>query len=315
MEIKMHIEINEEIYLLKEQLRAKEKLESLRNMAVEEFRKNQIILEDLKVKLQKEKKDVAKLESTTLSSFFYSVIGKKDEKLDKEMEEYLAAKIKYDEHVVAMNELKKLIDEYDEELKKFEGIEGKYKMLLDEKQMLLINEDSAGGRNLRQLLDRLNDLKLNMKEVREAINAGENAYNALLEMKKPLESARGWGIWDIFGGGFISDLMKHSNIDEANRLSYDVQHKLRVFQKELSDVNEFTDINVNISGFARFADFFFDGLFADWFVQSKINESLSNVEIAIKQVRRLLEELRSDLKNMENEKLDIESKINAILES
>jgi len=109
--------------------------------------------------------------------------------------------------------------------------------------------------------------------------------------------------------------MKHSHIDEANRLSYNVKHHLKVFQKELSDVNEFTDININISSFAKFADFFFDGLFADWFVQSKINESLSNVENAIWQVKGILEKLDGNLKNMEKEKVEIESKINAILES
>lgn len=311
----MYKEINEEIYLVKEELRAKEKLESLRKIAQDEYNKSIQMLEELKDRLNKEKKDVAKLEGTSLSSFFFSIIGKKDEKLDKEMKEYLAAKMKYDEHLVTINELKNLINKYDEELRRYEGIEERHKKLINEKQRLLINEDSSEGRNLRQLLGRLNELRLDIKEIKEAVNAGRNAYDALLEMEKALDSAKGWGVWDLLGGGFFSDLMKHSHIDEANRLSYNVKHHLKVFQKELSDVNEFTDININISSFAKFADFFFDGLFADWFVQSKINESLSNVENAIWQVKGILEKLDGNLKNMEKEKVEIESKINAILES
>ena len=30
-----------------------------------------------------------------------------------------------------------------------------------------------------------------------------------------LESAEGWGTWDLLGGGLISDLAKHSHIDDA----------------------------------------------------------------------------------------------------
>ena len=89
----------EEIYHLREEIRAKEKLEDLRKMALDEYNKNLKVLEDLKARLKKEKEDVLKLEGTSLSSFFLSFIGKKDEKLDKERKEYLAVKIQYDEHL------------------------------------------------------------------------------------------------------------------------------------------------------------------------------------------------------------------------
>ena len=199
----MYKEINEEIYLVKEELRAKEKLESLRKIAQDEYNKSIQMLEELKDRLNKEKKDVAKLEGTSLSSFFFSIIGKKDEKLDKEMKEYLAAKMKYDEHLVTINELKNLINKYDEELRRYEGIEERHKKLINEKQRLLINEDSSEGRNLRQLLGRLNELRLDIKEIKEAVNAGRNAYDALLEMEKALDSAKGWRVWDLLGGGFF----------------------------------------------------------------------------------------------------------------
>lgn len=310
----MYKEINQEIYSLKEKIRAKEKLENLRELAIEEYNKNLKLMEELKDKLNKEKQDVTKLEGTSLSSFFFSIIGKKEEKLDKERREYLAVKIQYDEHILAMKELDDLIKKYDEELIKYRGVEETYKNLIAEKQRLLIREDTPKGRNLRNLLEKLNELKLDIKEVNEAIFAGENAYNALVEMKEPLESAKGWGTWDLLGGGFFSDIMKHSHLDDANRLSYNVQHHLKVFQKELADVNEFTEIKVNISSFAKFADFFFDGLFADWFVQSRINESLSNVESAIRRVKNILDDLRRSLRDLEVEKAQTESEINLILE-
>lgn len=312
--ILVYREINEEIYDLKERLRSKEKLATLRTMAIEELRNRREDLEELGKILEKEEKDVLKLEGTSLSSFFFNLIGKKEDKLDKERKEYLSAKMRYDECILAVRELENEVRKYDEDLMKYSGISEEYQQAIRQKQEMLINEDTDNGRKLRDLLDWINELKLDIKEVREAIDAGENASDALLEMKKPLNSAKNWGIWDMLGGDFFSDIMKHSKINDANRLSYDVQHHLRIFQKELADVNRFTDIKVNIGAFAKFADFFFDGLFADWFVQSRINESISNVEDAHTRVKGILSDLNRNLAAMEDEKQRLELEVNKLLE-
>ena len=59
----------------------------------------------------------------------------------------------------------------------------------------------------------------------------------------------------MLGGGFVSNMAKHSAINEANRVAKLVQRDLKTFKKELSDVNEFTSIQVNLSSFASFAIF------------------------------------------------------------
>ena len=46
-----------------------------------------------------------KLEGLSLTGLFYSVLGTKRERLDKEREEYLAAKLKYDESQEAAKDL------------------------------------------------------------------------------------------------------------------------------------------------------------------------------------------------------------------
>ncbi len=310
----MYREINEEIYELEERLRSKEKLESLRSMAMEELKKKKQSLEVLKDILKKEEKDVLKLEGMSLSSFFFSLTGKKEDKLDKERKEFLAAKMQYDECVLAIKELENEIEKCNKELMNYSGVRKEYEEAIRKKQDILINEDTDRGRKLRDLLDKLNELKLDIKEVQEAINAGDKASSALLEMRAPLDSAKGWGVWDMLGGGFFTDLMKHSKIDDANRLSYDVQHYLKIFQKELRDVNQFTDIEVNIGSFAKFADFFFDGLFADWFVQSKINDSISSVENVYNRVEGILSDLNRNLILMKRQQDSLEMEINKLLE-
>ena len=68
---------------------------------------------------------------------------------------------------------------------------------------------------------------------------------------------------------------------------------LQNFQRELRDVDVQLNLNLNISGFLTFADFFFDGIIADYLVQSKIDDAKHQVKDAIQRVENILMELRS----------------------
>ena len=75
----MYREINEQIYNLKEKIRIKEKLESLKNKATIELENKVHSRNELIKVLVKEEKDVIKLESAGISSLFLSLIGRKEE--------------------------------------------------------------------------------------------------------------------------------------------------------------------------------------------------------------------------------------------
>lgn len=310
----MYTEINNRIYDLREKLRIKEKLDSLKKMTEEELDKKKNQAQELEKQLKKEEKDVVKLERNSFSSIFLSLIGKKDEKLDKEREEFLTAKLKYEECLDSIREIEKEFGYAKDELRKYTGIEEELEKAMKEKENLLLNEDSDKGRNLRRNLDRINELRLDMKEIHEAITAGNRAIESLSKMKERLDSAHGWGVWDMLGGGFLSNLAKHTAIDEANEISHEAQQLLKAFQKELSDVNEFTDLKVELSGFTTFADFFFDGFFVDWFVQSKINDSIDNVNNAISKVDGIVSNLEGHLNSLNSELINLESEAKNILE-
>lgn len=310
----MFTKINEEIFELKEQLRVKEKLESLSNMVNEELKKKraqEVLLEDM---LLEENKDVERLEGASISSIFLSLIGKKEEKLDKEREEYIVAKLKYKECLEAIKKLVKELEYAKKELINYIGVKEEYDKLIKDKQNLLIKEGSVRGKELKDNLNILNDLKLDIKEIEEALAAGEKAKAALGDMKSHLQKAKGWGTWDMMGGGLISNLAKHAAIDEANNIAHSSQYLLKSFEKELSDVNEFTDVEVNLTTFSTFADFFLDGFFVDWFVQSKINNSLYNAENAYNKIENIIIDLRSNLSVLQLKQKESEEKVKAIVE-
>lgn len=130
------------------------------------------------------------------------------------------------------------------------------------------------------------------KEVREAIQAGERALSSLREAENNLESARNWGIFDMLGGGFITDMIKHSKMGNASTCMENAKYDLQIFQRELRDVYISLDMKVDVGGFLSFADFFFDGIVADYLVQSRIGEARRQVNEAISQVERVLAELK-----------------------
>ena len=125
------------------------------------------------------------------------------------------------------------------------------------------------------------------REIHEAILAGEKALYCLDDAKKKLSSAGNWGLMDLFGGNFISGMMKHSKIDEAEKCLRKAGEALSVFRRELGDVNLPADVHIETSDFLTFADFFFDGFIADILVQSKIGKAQKQCDDALRQVRQI----------------------------
>ena len=87
------------------------------------------------------------------------------------------------------------------------------------------------------------------KEKREAIDAGYRAINSLKTARDNLNSAKNWGLLDMFGGGFFSTMLKHSKIDQARQNMEQAKYDLRNFSRELNDVNIACDLNINIGDF------------------------------------------------------------------
>ena len=133
------------------------------------------------------------------------------------------------------------------------------------------------------------------REINEAVQAGERALKSLIAAEVKLSSARNWGIFDMLGGGLITDIIKHSKINDASSYLETAKTDLRRFQKELSDIPDYEELRVDIGSFLSFADFFFDGLLVDYMVQSGINGTRNKVETAIRKVEGLLAELRRQI--------------------
>lgn len=131
----------------------------------------------------------------------------------------------------------------------------------------------------------------NNQEIHEAINAADDALIALRNAQDSLEAAGNWGVWDMLGGGFFSTMLKHGKIDQAQRELEEARGALRRFRRELADLDQSAEIDLDMGDFLRFADFFFDGFIADWMVQSKIRKGQQQVRQAIRRVEDIRRQL------------------------
>lgn len=133
------------------------------------------------------------------------------------------------------------------------------------------------------------------REMKEAMDAGERALATLRSAQEKLNSASNWGLFDMFGGGLLSTVMKRSKMTDAQNLMEAAKLDLRRFQKELKDVNVPLNLRIEVGSFLSFADFFFDGFVADYLVQSKISDAKEQVSDAIFRVEQILRELGSKM--------------------
>ena len=273
---------------LKKQLEAK--LDDLRDQRRVFDRK----VVELRVEHRSEQNDVDKLEGRSLANYFYQIIGKLDEKINEERKQAYAAKVKLD---AAQRELAAVdweIQEIHSQLQELVGCEAAYLAALESKRNAVKASGTPGASQILEIEERIVFLENQKKEIREAVSAGQSALGTADSVLSELEDADGWNTWDLIGGGgIITHMAKHGHLDDAQEKVEQLQGKLRRFKTELADINIQADMQVNIDGFLRFADYFFDGLFADWAVGDKISESQSSVQEVKNQINSALSKLSS----------------------
>ena len=268
----------------------------------------------LRVAFRKEQEDVEKLEGRSLANYFFQVVGKLDDKLDQERREAYAAKVKLDAAERELAGIESDMQEIQSQLTDIRIAEAMYQEALAQKRLSLRTSGTETGDQIIELEQKIAALEVQKREIREAMNAGYSAQATADRILSELESADGWNTWDMFGGGgIITHMAKHSHLDDAQELVSELQSKLRRFKTELADIQITANVQVNIDGFLRFADYFFDGLFADWAVGDKISQSMNSVSGTKSQISRTLDKLTQMERAAENELVQLRLRLDNLI--
>ena len=292
---------NDQLQELQYQISRRKRLENILNDLRTQKEELETKIAALETAKQNEQADVERLEGRTLAAFFYAVIGQKGEKLNRERREAYEAAVLYDAAVLELTSVKNDIARYQSERSELHGCEERYAQLLKEKEKQIQASNIPEAAQLNQFDEQLTLLKSQITETEEAISAGRTAYSYANTILDSLDSAESWGTWDVIGGGMIADIVKHDHLDNAQSQVERLQVQLRRFKTELSDISIRADIQVNIDGFLRFSDFFFDGIFSDWAVLDHISASQTQVKEVRGKITAVLDKLEALKTSLEQE--------------
>lgn len=249
-------------------------------------------------RLKKEQSDVSKLEGIGLRSLLFSLSGELEDRLSQERREALAAQCQHDQAVEDLAFLERRLEELIQERDGLKDTSKKLEALWTKKAQLLRQEGGDQGRRLAALDRALDQLERELVELDQAISAGDEVTGLLCQIQDRLDSARGWGTWDMIGGGLVATMVKHDHINHAQDGLSQLQWALSNFRTELADVSDLAIPSLQIGEFATFADYFFDGLFSDWYIQTGIKrtqEDVSELHMNLIAILRTLSETRQGL--------------------
>lgn len=274
--------------------------------------------DDVKLLLRKyeaESLDVEKLKKESFSSTILKLIGKYDNKIDKETKEMITAKIEYDKACDRVNNLYIKRDELNSRIYELNRDKDTYDSELKRREQEIIrNVASEVYAQYRQLEEQRKIIAKQSIEIDEAIKAANRVKSTIDTAIGYLDSAEGWATYDVWTrGGIISHIAKYDNIDNAQEAFNRLYSEIKDLEKELSDVALLSSINFSgIDGTTRAIDYWFDNIFTDLNVRSRIRDDREQLKKLYNKISSIInnldknkKQIANNIKNIENRKKEL----------
>lgn len=283
--------MSKELELLSQRMAQLQDLRRQRDTIAQRIRTMEGMLPRLEQSVQDEQADVDRMESGGFTSFVYGIIGRQEEKLEKERQEAAEARNQYQAALNTLQDLYRQQENLTESIRQMGDPQGQYQRLYEETRQRLLSSSSPDAQRLRQLESERRQLRSLGKELVEARNAGEQVMDKIDQIQRSLGSASTWGTVDLFSDGFFADIAKYSHMDSAEAQMQELSRLLQRFSKELRDVDTNVQLSADIGGGMRFADFFFDNIFTDAMALQRIDRVKGEVNRISNQVSQHLSEV------------------------
>lgn len=270
----------------------------------------------LRMKYEAEAYDVERLEKESLSTTVLKLFGAYEGKLNKETEEMIAAKLAFDR---ATDHVKQLLAERDELSSRVSALRND-KLLYEAelgKRELEVSRSVTGEKSAkyRQLEDEKKELYKQLVETDEAIRAAERAKETAKRIIKHLDSADNWATYDVwFKGGIISHMAKYSHIDDAEADFNKLSSQMRELRRELKDVNMSSLPGFSgIDSTTRAVDFWFDNIFTDLNVRSRIRNDKDQAHNMVSMIQSIIAKLDNNKRTIKGQLSSIDQQKNDLL--
>lgn len=247
---------------------------------------------ELRGRLATENEDVEKLESFSPTRIWATLKGSRPGDLDRETAERDAARYAVAEAEARRDAASRECASLKAQIDALGDVEAMHARALAAKEEWARAHDPQTAAALGEIAQRRGELKAQDKEAREAHEAGRAALNMLEQARQLLGSAESWSTWDAFGGGgMLTDMAKYDKIDRAAAVLHQADMALGRFAVELADLGMPAVGGVGVDGMTRTFDMFFDNIFTDMTVRSRIQDTSRRTAAAAHAVGQVLARL------------------------
>lgn len=266
-----------------------------------------------KIELDKENYDVEKLEGLSLEGFIHLIKGTLIDKLDKEEKEAMIAKNQYEFAVQELDVCLKEITICRDRIKDKYIIQRAYEDFIKTQEEQIVNLNIEEASQVKELLNNVYYNTEIIREIREAIEAGELLKDSILCILKSLKDAENLGVIEVLESGLLVSSSGSEIVKESNEKLVLIQQNIRKYHLELLDVLSVCDLEVDNEFLLAFSDEYLVGVIQRDQLKDKLNFAEQMLEKANEHIEshiKTLTEKRSIVK-LENSILK-DSKIQLI---
>lgn len=290
-----------EFLALKNIVNEEELVQSKISAANRELEKAENNVEQYKQVEKKERKDVEKMNTISFNNAFYSLIGKKDKKLQKEQVELQVAVTRLQQAKELLVEKIKRRDELQTDLQKIEDAKIKYDAILSLKEKELVNKGVEAIINLNCSID------TSQKELHSLEDIFANILNIEKQIKKTLtilEEADDLGDLDIVTDSVAISILKQEELEDGihelkklKTMLFQLKKLMDTLNISKEDMGNIPNIEFNNNDFLMALDVFLDNPITDWQVQNYIENYINST----KKVRHSIFTLKHSINNKHSE--------------
>ncbi|HEX6248292.1 MAG TPA: hypothetical protein VFZ64_10510 [Nocardioidaceae bacterium] len=238
-------------------------------------------VEEVRSTLTAEEQDVERLETFSPSRIWAGLKGSHASDLDRERAERDAARYAAAEAEARREAARRDVDSFRAQLAQLGDVDETHRAAVAAKERWASANDPELAASLEELARRRGELVARGRETEEAHAAGREAYNLLGQALSLLGSAESYSTWDTFlGGGMLADMAKYDKADQATAALRAADVALARFSRELADVGMGAVSALRVDTVTRTFDMFFDNIFTDMAVRSRIQDAARRADSA-----------------------------------
>lgn len=248
-------------------------------------------LNTLQAALQKEQTDVEKIEGVTVSSIFYTVIGQKDKKLEKEKTEAAVAEEAFSALQSELSELNEKIKKYERELRTVRGCDLRYGRLLPQILDEIKTVDSPECKAVIDTFDTLTRLEEKLQKLDEALELCRDALKNARDIAQYIATADYYSKRDHknFSGkdSGYDEIQKYTSLESAQPIAGELTAQIKRLDASL--VGELLDFEMDIE--IPFSEMLRDSFGVNLYMQSRIERWKIDIDCLVPNLEKVQEKL------------------------